>query len=315
MTAPAHTELVFHHDAKRYTLPTTVVAVLPFASLASANKALFKQGLQEEADGQETPYYAVVTEATIFHPQGGGQPSDVGTMTATTAADGEGGGVHTPASVVFDVLSARTDAVHPSQVLHFGRFTTGSDDTDNTSGSFSFAAGTPVTQAIDVAKRVLYSRLHTAGHVLGSAVRHLVEQQVEGFDELKASHFPDAASCEFRGKIDGHWKDPIQARLTEYIARAMPVEIDWWDAADFRKNGLERLIPQPAAPSSSSSTTTSAAPTDKWRIVRIVGAEVYPCGGTHVDSTDLCGETRVTKISRSKGISRVSYALADPGKA
>lgn len=287
---------MFHHDAKRYTLPTKVVAVLPFATLASPNKALFKQGQQEEAaeGAPPSPYYAVVTEATIFHPQGGGQPSDVGTITVA----GEGGS----AIATFTVLSARTDAVQPSQVLHFGQFTAGSPD--------SLTAGTTVTQAIDVDKRILYSRLHTAGHVLGAAVRHLVEKEVEGFDELKASHFPDAASCEFRGKIEGTWKDPIQARLAEYISQAMPVEIDWWDAADFRKNGLERLIPQPAAPSS----TTSEVPTEKWRIVRIVGAEVYPCGGTHVDTTDLCGETKVTKISRSKGISRVSYALADMGK-
>jgi Ser-tRNA(Ala) deacylase AlaX len=48
---------------------------------------------------------------------------------------------------------------------------------------------------------------------------------------------------------------------------------------------------------------------DKFRVVRIVGAEVYPCGGTHVDSTDLCGGTVVKKISRSKGNSRVSYAV------
>jgi Ser-tRNA(Ala) deacylase AlaX len=294
---PARTELVFHRDAKRYTLPTTVIAVLPFASLASANKALFKQGQQQEAsetkDASAPAYYAVVTEATIFHPQGGGQPSDVGTITA-----GEGGGAST-----LNVLSARTDAINAGQVLHFGQFTSGP--------AGGFAAGTSVTQAIDVNKRILYSRLHTAGHVLGAAVRHLVENEVEGFDELKASHFPDAASCEFRGKIEGHWKDPIQARVAEYISKAMPVEIDWWDAADFRKHGLERLIPQPAAPSS----TTAELPTETWRIVRIVGAEVYPCGGTHVDTTDLCGETRVTKISRSKGISRVSYTLADTEKA
>lgn len=282
---------MFHHDAKKYTLPTKVVAVHPFASLASPNKALFKQGLEAETSGgADAPaYYAVVTDSTIFHPQGGGQPSDVGTMIEGTTT--------------FNVLSARTDAVNPSQVLHFGQFTTGPSD--------AFESGTSVTQAIDVDKRILYSRLHTAGHVLGAAVRHLVENEVEGFDELKASHFPDAASCEFRGKIEGTWKEPIQARLAEYIAKAMPVEIDWWDAADFRKNGLERLIPQPAAPSS----TTDVTPTEKWRIVRIVGAEVYPCGGTHVDTTDQCGETKVTKISRSKGISRVSYALANPEKA
>jgi len=48
---------------------------------------------------------------------------------------------------------------------------------------------------------------------------------------------------------------------------------------------------------------------EKWRVVEIVGAEVYPCGGTHVDTTKACGETKVKKISRSKGTSRVSYVV------
>ncbi|CAK7222891.1 hypothetical protein SBRCBS47491_005018 [Sporothrix bragantina] len=301
---PLRTELVYQHDAKCYTLPTTVIEVLPYASLPSASQALFKQGQQAEgdaADGASSPYYAVVTAATIFHPQGGGQPSDVGTM----ALDGAEGSPEN----VFDVLSARMDSVQSGRVLHFGRFT-------SEGAATTFAVSNAVRQSIDVDKRILYSRLHTAGHVLGAAVRHLVEKAVEGFDELKASHFPDSASCEFRGKIDAHWKDPIQARVADYIAQAMPVEIDWWDAADFRRNGLERLIPQPSAPSGGPDVNSSSSlQTEKWRIVRIVGAEVYPCGGTHVDTTDLCGETRVTKISRSKGVSRVSYALADSSKA
>ncbi|CAK7229137.1 hypothetical protein SCUCBS95973_007118 [Sporothrix curviconia] len=310
----AHTVLVYQHDAKCYTLSTTVVAVLPYASLPSASQALFKQGQQAkvEADadaGASAPYYAVVTAATIFHPQGGGQPSDIGTIRLDSV---EGRAQH-----AFDVLSARMDAVQSGRVLHFGRFSSSS----NKEAASVLPVGSTVHQAIDVDKRILYSRLHTAGHVLGAAVRHLVENEVAGFDELKASHFPDAASCEFRGKIDAHWKEPIQARVADYIAQAMPVEIDWWDAADFRRNGLDRLIPQPSAPSSGGgpdanrNNSGSSLQTEKWRIVRIVGAEVYPCGGTHVDTTDQCGETRVTKISRSKGISRVSYALEDSGKA
>jgi Ser-tRNA(Ala) deacylase AlaX len=72
----------------------------------------------------------------------------------------------------------------------------------------------------------------------------------------------------------------------------------WWDEEDFRKRGLERLIPE-----------RKLEEGEKWRVVEIVGAEVYPCGGTHVDTTKACGETKVKKISRSKGTSRVSYVV------
>lgn len=181
------------------------------------------------------------------------------------------------------------DAVNDGQVLHFGRF----KDHEHV-----FKAGDEVEQAIDVEKRLLYSRLHTAGHVLGAAVRSLLEKEVEGFDELKASHFPDSAACEFQGVIEGKWKEGIQKRVDEFLDADMPVEIGWWDEEDFRKRGLERLIPERKLEGG-----------ENWRVVEIVGAEVYPCGGTHVDATKACGETKVKKISRSKGTSRVSYTV------
>ncbi|KAI1496801.1 Threonyl/alanyl tRNA synthetase [Biscogniauxia marginata] len=265
------TYLAFQRNAKLHTLQTVVTAVKSISSLEDVNKGLFKQANDDD--------HVVVTEQTIFHPQGGGQPSDVGVMKSATGA-------------IFDTVMVRMSAVNEGEVLHFGRFS---------NPSSPFQPGDSVTQTIDSDKRNLYSRYHTAGHVLGAAVRHLVEKEVANFDELKASHFPDSAACEFQGLIEGKWKDPIQTCLDEYISRDMPVEIDFWDEDDFRTNGLERLIPDRKA--------MGMADDEKFRVVKIVGAEVYPCGGTHVDSTGLCGKTNVKKISRSKGISRVSYVL------
>lgn len=272
MATAGRTYLAFQHDAKLHRLPTKVTAIHAFSSLEEVNRGLFKQGTDQD--------HVVVTDKTIFHPQGGGQPSDVGTMTG-------------PSGEAFDVQAVRMDAVQDGQVLHFGRFAT------TNSAEPLFKPGDTVEQAIDADKRLLYSRLHTAGHVLGAAVRHLLEKEVEGFDELKASHFPESAACEFAGLIEAKWKEPVQKKVDEYVAAAMPVEIDWWDEEDFRKNGLERLIPD----------RSLAPPGEKFRVVNIVGAEVYPCGGTHVDTTDLCGATKVKKISRSKGTSRVSYTV------
>lgn len=273
MSSPVlRTVLAFHHNAKLYTLLTTVVAVTPFSALVEANRQLFKTGTEDDS--------VIVTRETIFHPQGGGQPSDTGIM---SSSDGS----------TFSVSAVRMDSEHEGQVLHLGRFS---------EGSRLFSVGGNVTQSLDVEKRLLYSRLHTAGHVLGAAVRHLLEKEIPGFDELKASHFPDSAACEFQGLIEGKWKDGIQARVDEYVARGMPVKVDFWSEDDFRANGLERLIP-------SQDSGLRLAPGEKYRVVKIVGAEVYPCGGTHVDSTDQCGKVGVKKISRSKGTSRVSYTV------
>ncbi|KAF4556497.1 tRNA synthetases class II (A)-like protein [Elsinoe fawcettii] len=262
------TYLAFHYDADLHKTETTVQAVTAIANLSEADRTLFKQTSEND--------YVVITKETIFHPQGGGQPSDEGTISSTSAK--------------FTVAAARTDAEGKGHVLHLGQFSS-----DN-----HFRPGDSVTQEIDSAKRIYYSRLHTAGHVLGAAVRHLLQDKVPNFDELKASHFPDSAACEFQGSIGGEHKTEIQKQVDEYLAKAMPVEIDWWDEADFQREGLERLIPEPMR---------GKEWEEKLRVVKIVGAEVYPCGGTHVPTTDKCGATTVKKISRSKGNSRVSYAV------
>lgn len=265
MTSP-RTILVFQHDASLHILEITVTAIIPFNDLEESSRVLFKDASEE--------YHVIVTEKTIFHPQGGGQPSDTGVLKGPSGT--------------FTVTAVRTDA--NGQVLHLGLF-------ENSSSAFK--KGETVQQAIDVGKRLLYSRLHTAGHVLGASVRHLLEKEIENFDELKASHFPDSAACEFQGSIDGKWKNSIQNKLDTYVAAKMPVQIEWWDEEDFRSRGLERLIPD-----------RSLVPAgEKSRVVNIVGAEVYPCGGTHVDTTDLCGPVTVKKISRKQGNSRVSYVV------
>ncbi|KAJ3580203.1 hypothetical protein NPX13_g364 [Xylaria arbuscula] len=227
------TFLAFQHNAKLHSLQTVVRAVRSVASLEEANRGLFKGANEED--------HVVVTEQTIFHPQGGGQPSDVGVIKADSRAN-------------FDVSAVRMNAVTEGEVLHLGRFS---------DASAQFISGDTVTQTIDSEKRNLYSRYHTAGHVLGGAVRHLLEKEVANFDELKASHFPDSASCEFQGLIEGKWKDAIQARVDEYINKDMPVEIDFWDEADFKANGLERLTPDRKA--------MGMADDEKFRVVKIIG--------------------------------------------
>ncbi|KAE9964139.1 hypothetical protein BLS_008596 [Venturia inaequalis] len=271
MVNPNRTHLAFQHNSNLHTLETKIKSIHPITEIAPENRLLFK-------DTQDTDH-VLITPETIFHPQGGGQPTDTGTISSAT--------------LTFNVLSVRMDAVKDGQVLHYGRFA----DPDAT-----FKEGEPVTQNIDVEKRLLYSKYHTAGHVLGAAVRHLLQESVEGFDELKASHFPDSAACEFQGSIDGKWKSEIQKKVDDYIAAAMPVEIEWWDEDDFKKEGLERLIPQ--------ERMGGMEADEKWRIVRIKGAECYPCGGTHVGTSEECGKTTVKKIARSKGSSRVSYSVA-----
>ncbi|KAK5719892.1 hypothetical protein LTR15_007165 [Elasticomyces elasticus] len=289
------TKLVFHSGAHQqsYEHKTKIAHIFPLEQLPEVDRSLFKVPSETNA-----PLYAIIVESTIFHPQGGGQPSDVGKMTIDGA-------------ITFEVLTARTSATNSSIVLHFGHFTGDQISTEDVTGR-------TVDQFVDAEKRTLFSRLHTAGHVLGAATRTLLESRVENFDELKASHFPDSAACEFQGSIDGKYKPEIQTAVDESVAKDAEVKIGWWTKEDFRKRNLQRLlIPDEdwkaiaIAVDENGNEMQGGADDEQTRIrvVDIVGAEVYPCGGTHVPTTKQCGKVTVKKISRSKGNSRVSYLV------
>ena len=293
------TKLVFHSGAHQQTYEheTKLSSIQALDALPEADRSLFK--IPPEI---QSSLFAITTESTIFHPQGGGQPSDVGKLVVTGNDSG---------SRTFNVLTARTSSTNPSIVLHFGHFENGQDVSPG-------LTGVPVTQLVDAEKRKLFSRLHTAGHVLGATTRTLLEDRVDNFDELKASHFPDSAACEFQGSIDGKYKPEIQDAVDDMISKDAEVRIGWWTKNDFRERKLERLlIPDEdwkaiaiAVDENGNDLEREASDEQtRIRVVDIVGAEVYPCGGTHVPSTKQCGKVTVKKISRSKGNSRVSYLV------
>ncbi|KAK4616998.1 uncharacterized protein CLAFUR5_05163 [Fulvia fulva] len=88
ITKPTH--LTFQHDGSLTRLETNVVAVVSLTQLDEQDRALFKQDNDEK-------WQIVLTEATIFHPQGGGQPSDTGLITSSSFE-----------SSIFNVIVART---------------------------------------------------------------------------------------------------------------------------------------------------------------------------------------------------------------
>ena len=221
--------------------------------------------------------YVLTTAETIFYPQGGGQPSDTGRI-SSTAAD--------PTQINFKVSSVR-HAPSSSSVLHCGCF-------DPPSSTLS--PEDPVEQSIDGAKRELHSRIHSAGHILGLAVAELKLPDID--EGTQAMHFPESAFVDFKGLIDGKQKDAIQAKVDELVQRNIPIHIQFWPWDEARKKcnispdemGLDESEPV--------------------RAVEVEGVGAYPCGGTHVDTTAGVGKVNVRKISRSKGVTKISYNVS-----
>lgn len=104
---------------------------------------------------------------------------------------------------------------------------------------------------------------------------------------------------EFEGLLYNEHKPVIQAKVDELVREQLPVRISWWDddEVERRKDELDMVEGREVGGMGS------------VRIAGIGDIDANPCGGTHVESTGLTGEITIRKISRQKGISKVSYGV------
>lgn len=114
---------------------------------------------------------AMLLDETVFYPQGGGQPSDIGKI------HNEHG--------IFNVTNVRLD--QEGKVWHFGHFISG-----------NFTTGEKVTLEIDSAKRILHAKLHSAGHLIDCAVEKLA---IPDLIPTKGFHFPEGPNVEYSGTV------------------------------------------------------------------------------------------------------------------
>ena len=282
-------------------------------------------------DGRE-PFILNAPE-TIFYAQGGGQPSDTGVivvshLTSSSEVEqeyrkwegqGEGGSqtltlhVHQVRKIALTILHLVTHSPSPSL----------SPSSSSFPSSLLHPSCPPDSKldlAIDIPTRRLHSRIHTAGHVIGLAVNILQNSLnpplPKDLRDSKASHYPSAAFVEFHGLIPGTAKSVIQHKVDELVGLDLGVGIYFWT----EEKAAERCI------GGQGSLEGIQGDEDGVRVVEIGEGEgreglgngmsericgSYPCGGTHVGSLKELGKVVVRGIKRQKGISKISYEIAD----
>jgi len=180
--------------------------------------------------------FAVILQSTIFHPQGGGQPFDTGWLGEAT------------------VLRVTQEV---DRVVHYV-------DRPLEPG--------PITARVDEQRRMLNTRLHSAGHLIGNVGETL------GWMPIKAHHWPG------EGKITFIRGEAAQAMDAEAIQQ----QVNQWIAADYpRHMNLE----------------------DGTREVGFGELPAYACGGTHVQALSELGQVTILTLSEKKGALSVRYEL------
>ena len=147
----------------------------------------------------EVDKICVVLDQTIFYPQGGGQPYDLGIIKSENAT--------------FQVVEVRfIDGI----VKHFGTFLEG-----------EFTVGDQVNLQVDGDRRKLHARLHSGGHIVDMAVTSLDLDWIPG----KGYHFPDGPYVEYEGNLPEDLEQREQLRknleqkMNEFVSSGITTQI------------------------------------------------------------------------------------------
>jgi misacylated tRNA(Ala) deacylase len=210
----------------------------------------------------------IVLSRTVFYPRAGGQPGDLGRIVW------DGG-----ETAVLEAVKAPDGLA----VLH-----------PVPEGAALPRAGAGVRAELDVARRRMHMRVHTALHLLCSLI--------------PGAGVTGGAIGEGKGRLDFDLaaapdKESVEAGLARLIAEDLPVSVEWITDAELDAN--PQLV-----------RTLSVAPprgSGRVRLVRI-GADppvdLQPCGGTHVRSTGEIGAARIARIeNKGKANRRINLVV------
>ncbi len=151
----------------------------------------------------------ILLDRTVFHPTGGGQPGDAGTILV-------GGDLFQVATTVYG--DAKSDIVHvPAEPVA------------------TLEVGAPAVAELDWERRFRHMRMHSALHLLCATVPYPVTGGSIGADESRLDF--DISDA---GAVD---KDELAERLNALIAADHPVTTRWITDAELDANpGLVRTM-------------------------------------------------------------------------
>jgi len=217
---------------------------------------------------QENGRDVLMLDATVFYPQGGGQPYDTGVIESPSGK--------------FVVEEVRfTDGM----VRHAGHFESG-----------AFAINDTVRCRVDKERRMLHSRIHSAGHLVDFAVSELALPWTPG----KGYHFPQGPYVEYTGNLTGADKEKLKENIErigrEVIQNGKEVTVRFMKKEDMAS--VCRFVPD-------------NLPGNKpGRVVIFGGNFGVPCGGTHVKNLSEIRGFSVRKIKQEGEHIRVGYDVA-----
>ena len=219
----------------------------------------------------------IILDQTIYYPEGGGQPSDMGTI---TRANGQ---------TINIVYAEKVDNI----VLHH----VAKDDVALLDG----ITGEEISGEIDSKRRDALTTNHTATHLVIASAREVLGKHIwqagaqKGIDKTRIdlSHYKRITREELQA---------IERLANQRVQENHKVNIQWYTRTEAeRKYGFKLY-------------QGGIVPGKNIRVIEIPGVDVQACAGTHCSYTGDVGVIKILRTERVQdGVERLEYAVADAG--
>jgi len=264
-----------------------------------------EQQQQQQQSRRRRQAVHVCLDRTVLHAQGGGQPTDIGSLVIKNNSSNnkndvdddniEGGGAAGSRTeiVITKVLLDRTTGV-ATHMGYIDNYSKNDDDDDEPK------IGQKVKVIVNGNNRRILSECHTAGHVVDMAMSKCMNDVL--MPPTKAYHFLDGPYVEYKGVIPVDERKDVLTKLQILYQELIDDDI----ATEICNVSL--LEAETICDKRYFNLTDQFNENDTVRIVRVAGWPC-PCGGTHVKST---GELKsnswgIIGFKCKKGVVRVKY--------
>lgn len=216
----------------------------------------------------------IILDKTLFYPEGGGQPSDIGFL---------------------DVAGEKIKVSHAEKldgiVLH--------RVDENMLDRIKHRTGSTLKGSIDWNRRISLARNHTATHLLVAAARMVLGDHIWQAGAQKGVKKSRIDLSHYQ-RISQEELEEIELAANRWVMENIPVTTEWMDRTEAEKKYGFILYQGGVVPGKS------------IRVVQIPGVDVQACAGTHCEQTGQIGLIKVNRTERIQdGVERLEFSAGE----
>ncbi|WP_424355080.1 alanine--tRNA ligase [Methanobacterium sp. MBAC-LM] len=216
----------------------------------------------------------VVLDQTVFYPEGGGQPSDIGYL---------------------EIRGEKIKVLHAEKVNNTVLHRVAEEDIEKVHPY----KGQIISGQIDISRRMALTRNHTATHLIVAAARKILGDHIWQAGAQKGVKKSRIDLTHYK-RIEPEELQEIELLANKFVMENRPVLTNWMARAEAEKKYGFILY------------QGGIVPGMDIRTVVVDGIDVQACAGTHCNQTGDIGLIKITKTERIQdGVERIEFSAGE----